>query len=1231
VQVETDAEILRLRGLLRDLLALSAIPGVWVGSEPPAVAAGLADTLVDMLRLDFAFVRLSDPGGIEAVDVSRGAAWTSFREWLEGHLATGAPFPRKDVVPDVGDDSRRRGFAVPIGVTGEGGVVAVASERSDFPTPTEQVLLSVAANHAAAAFAGARLIHERTRAEEQLREARNELEEKVAERTAALQVANDVLTALRRVATLVAEAVQPQDLFAVVAEEVARVVKVPLVSVVRYEPDGTGTECASFSSKGPLFPVGSRWSLEGTNVLQLVRERAEPARIDDYSELEGEIADLVRRSGIRSTVAVPVVVAGRVWGAMVASTTELDPLSPGTDARLAEFTELLATAIENAESREALAQLADEQTALRRVATLVARDAPSRELFGAVAREVGTLLGADFSGMIRYEDGPTVTPVATWAAVGEHPPVPDRFRTEAGDPTTMIAETEEPARVDDWTTVPGPIAAFVRDELGVRSSVGSPIVVEGRLWGALAVHSKQPAPLPPHTDARIGQFADLVATSIANAEARAEVARLAEEQAALRRVATLVARDAPPAEVFTAIAEGIGQMLGTDEIRMLCYEEDRTALVVASSGEAKDILPIGSRQLLGGENAASRVFRTGAPARIDDYGTASGPIADAVRSIVRGVVATPILVESRLWGAMVTATSRGDPLPPETESRLAQFTELMATAIANTESHARADRLAEEQAALRRVATLVAKEAAPADVFEKVTEELVNVLGDVDCSLFRDEGDGTATLVAVWGATLSDSVRVGTRWPVDGTGVIASVLREGRPCRIGDYATATGALAEHGRDQLGIRSAVGCPILVRGRIWGALGAARFQPQGLPPETETRIARFAELAATAIANADARAEVERLAKEQAALRRVATLVAEGAAPTAVFDAVAGEMEALLDADQVALNRFEPGAEIAVLAHRGLDVARTPVGSRVSHEGESVTSTVKRTGRPARMENYEGAPGALAELARDTGLRASVGAPIIVDGGPWGIITASWKGVESPPADTEARMAHFAALLDTAIANADTNDQLTASRARLLTEGDEARRRVVRDLHDGAQQRLVHTIMLLKLAQGAVRAGDEEAESLIGEALEQAKGGNAELRELAHGILPSAIAHGGLRAGIGTVVTRLDLPVDFDVPGERFPAEIEASAYFIVAEALTNVVKHAQAARAEVRVSVEGEILHVEVRDDGIGGADADGHGLVGMGDRVSALGGRLEIDSPVGGGTLVAATLPLSAA
>jgi signal transduction histidine kinase len=217
-----------------------------------------------------------------------------------------------------------------------------------------------------------------------------------------------------------------------------------------------------------------------------------------------------------------------------------------------------------------------------------------------------------------------------------------------------------------------------------------------------------------------------------------------------------------------------------------------------------------------------------------------------------------------------------------------------------------------------------------------------------------------------------------------------------------------------------------------------------------------------------------------------------------------------------------------------------------------------------------------------------------------------------------------------LLDTAIANADSRDQLTASRARLLTEGDEARRRVVRDLHDGAQQRLVHTIVTLKLAQRAFRDEDGKAESLLGEALDHAEQGNRELRELAHGILPAVLTRGGLRAGVDAFVARLDLPVAIDGPAERLPEEIEASAYFIVAEALTNVVKHSHATRAEVKASVDEGLLQVEVRDDGIGGADPSGHGLVGMADRVSALGGSLSVQSPAGGGTLVTATLPLHA-
>jgi signal transduction histidine kinase len=529
-------------------------------------------------------------------------------------------------------------------------------------------------------------------------------------------------------------------------------------------------------------------------------------------------------------------------------------------------------------------------------------------------------------------------------------------------------------------------------------------------------------------------------------------------------------------------------------------------------------------------------------------------------------------------------------LPLETESRLGQFTDLMATAIANSESRAKTDRLTEEQAALRRVATLVAKEVPVREVFAAVAEELASVLADVECSLFRDEGDGTASAVAVFG----DPGDVGER----GSG-------------------------------RGIHSAVSCPVVVRGRVWGAMSAASRRAEAFPPEMETRMGQFADLVATAIANADARAEVERLAQEQAALRRVATLVAEGAPPAAVFDAVATEIEGLIGADGATLCRYESDEEVTIVAHRGLNAALLPPGTRAGDQGENLTALVRRSGQPARIESYDGATGAAAELMSSSGVRASVAAPIVVDGRLWGVAIANWGGEEAPSADSEERMTQFAGLLDTAIANADSRGQLTASRARLLTAGDDARRRVVRDLHDGAQQRLVHTIISLKLARQALHEGDGKAESLVGEALEHAEQGNAELRNLAHGILPSVLTRSGLRWGVDAMVGRIDLPVDVDVTSERFGEEVEASAYFFVAEALTNVVKHAHAGHAEVTASVEDGMLHVTVRDDGMGGADPAGHGLVGIADRLMALGGRLEVESPAGGGTLLTAELPLS--
>jgi PAS domain S-box-containing protein len=524
-----------------------------------------------------------------------------------------------------------------------------------------------------------------------------------------------------------------------------------------------------------------------------------------------------------------------------------------------------------------------------------------------------------------------------------------------------------------------------------------------------------------------------------------------------------------------------------------------------------------------------------------------------------------------------------------------------------------ARRLADEQAALRRVATLVAEGASSSAVLDAVVGEMERLLDADQVALNRFEPGDEILVLAHRGLDV-ERTPVGSRVSIDGESATAKVRRTGRPARMEGYEEAEGALAELAR-ATGLRSSVSAPITVDGRPWGLITASWKGEEPPPPDTEDRMVKFAGLLDTAIANTEARAEVERLAEEQAALRRVATLVAQGSAPTTVFDAVAAEVEGLLGADGVMLSRYEPDDEVTVVANRGRKADKEPPGTRIRHTGDNVISSVRCTERPAWME----------EPLEDSDV---VGVPIVVEGRLWGCTSATWHGETSPPADPEERMAQFAELLDTAIANADSRAQLTASRGRLVTAADEARRRVVRDLHDGAQQRLVHAIVTLKLAQRAFREDDGHAESLVGEALEQAQQGNAELRELAHGILPSVLTHGGLRAGVDAVVTRLDLPVKVDVPAERFSGEIEASAYFIVAEALTNVVKHAHATWAEVTASVDGGLLRIQVRDDGIGGADLHGHGLVGIADRATALGGRLEVESPDRGGTVVTAALPL---
>jgi signal transduction histidine kinase/PAS domain-containing protein len=375
---------------------------------------------------------------------------------------------------------------------------------------------------------------------------------------------------------------------------------------------------------------------------------------------------------------------------------------------------------------------------------------------------------------------------------------------------------------------------------------------------------------------------------------------------------------------------------------------------------------------------------------------------------------------------------------------------------------------------------------------------------------------------------------------------------------------------------------------------------------------------------------AETELQRLAGEQAALRRVAMLVAEGASPTAVFDAVAAEMERLLDADGVTLSRYEPADEVTVVAHRGANASKVPPGTRVSHAGENVTSIVRRSERPARLEHYEGTDGPIAALARELGVRASVAAPIVVEGRLWGVTIANWRGEESPPADTEARMAQFAELLDTAIANANSRAELMASRARLVAASDEARRGFERDLHDGVQQRLVGLSLELRAAEAMASPEDDELVrqlAQVGEGLAEAL---EELRELSRGIHPAILSKGGLALALNALARRSAVPASLDLAVDRRLADrIEVGAYYVVSEALTNAAKHAQASKVEIHARAGRRVLELTIVDDGVGGADpAQGSGLTGLSDRIEALGGTIAIVSPPGQGTSLRVELPL---
>ena len=372
------------------------------------------------------------------------------------------------------------------------------------------------------------------------------------------------------------------------------------------------------------------------------------------------------------------------------------------------------------------------------------------------------------------------------------------------------------------------------------------------------------------------------------------------------------------------------------------------------------------------------------------------------------------------------------------------------------------------------------------------------------------------------------------------------------------------------------------------------------------------------------------ETRRTGEEQAALRRVATSVAKGAAPEEVFDTVVAEMHMLLGADSTRLLRYEPGDVTTTVASRSVPEAELPK-RQYSFLGNSVAGDIWLSGRPARRNGFGGPPGSIAEALHQLGIRSAAGAPIVVQGRLWGVMVAAWR--QNQPADgIEDRIAQFTELVATAIANAQARSDLAASRSRIVAASDETRRRIQRDLHDGAQQRLVSLGLGLRAAQKAVPPDDlglkRELDGLADGIVEVLE----ELRELSSGIHPAILSLGGLGPALKALTRRSAVPVDLDLPRQARPPErVEVAAYFVISEALANVAKHAHATTARVHVELSDNVLKVEIRDDGVGGADPSrGSGLTGLTDRVEALGGRLDVSSHPGEGTLIRADLPIRA-
>jgi signal transduction histidine kinase len=965
---------------------------------------------------------------------------------------------------------------------------------------------------------------------------------------------------------------------------------------------------------------------EGTEPLDELK-RIQPGVPDARLEVPGVGWCAVSAAGLTYPVGATLILARRD------GLTRLETALLGGMARVAAMTMTMLRLLDHERgAREEVERLAREQAALRRVATLVAKAVSPEEIFCAVAEELGKLSGADIALILRFESDETGTVVGRWSRYE----VPDcvigtRLKVAGTGVAVSVLRTGQPTRGTVFAGPPGSTAEWLR-QAGVQAGDGGPIVVDGRLWGVVITASTRPDGLRPEAERRMPAFTELVVTAIANAQTRVELRAMAEEQAALRRVATLVARGALPDEVFAAVAEEAGNVLPAADFAMVArYDSGHSVEVIGGWSRAGGPVLVGRRSSIGGQNVSTLVFEHNGPARVDDHLIEGAePLTTAVREIgIRSSVGAPISVDGRLWGVMLVASAREHALLPGTEYQLAKFTELIATTVANTQARQEVSALADEQAALRRVATLVARGEPPRGVFAAVAQEVGRVL-PAELTLIGRYEEGMVTGVAGWSAT-GEPVPTRSRMSGGGRNVTEMVRKTGRPARLDSYADASGDVADYARDS-GISSSVGAPISVEGRLWGIMVAGSIHGRQLPPNTERRLADFTELVATAIANAEAREELRRVADEQAALRRVATLVAQGAPSRAVFDAVTEEVGRLLPADVTLLCRYDPDGYLARIGEWNRTPDPIPRVDRARLGGQNVASLVFETGRPARIDDFGDDASPFAFAWRSAGLRSAAGAPISVEGRLWGVVIVASMSDDPLPAGTEARLSGFTELVATAIANAEANAELKASRARIVATADQTRRRIERDLHDGAQQRLVTLALQVRAAQAKVPAQLDKLTADLDHIAAGLSSTLDELREFARGIHPAILANGGLAPALNTLVRRSSVRVALDMRlRTRLPEHVEVTAYYVISEALVNAAKHAKASMVHVLVDMTDGVLRLDVRDDGVGGADpARGSGLIGLRDRVEATGGTFKLKSRPGEGTHLLIELPVAA-